>query len=100
MQPAPPAVTPEDSVEATFQKIVETEAQTVPVLQDGRLIGLITLKNIGEFVMLRSAVERLLHEDGSTPIQETIGRRRTPQSGAEGVPPRSGWLRPGRRARS
>jgi Zn-dependent protease/CBS domain-containing protein len=66
MQPAPPAVSPMASLESTFQRIRESEAQTVPVEENGQLVGLVTLENIGEFLMVRSALEQLRrHERGA-----------------------------------
>jgi CBS domain-containing protein len=47
------SVEPGDSLDAVFQRMQEAGAQTLPVLESGRLLGLITLENIGEFLMLR-----------------------------------------------
>lgn len=66
MQPAPAAVRPEQSLEATFQQMREEEAQTVPVVEEGRLVGLVTLENIGEFLMVRSALEGPRQQGGAT----------------------------------
>lgn len=60
MRPAPPAVAPTASLEETVQRMRETQMQSVPVLDGERLVGLITLENIGEFLMVRSAVEQRL----------------------------------------
>jgi Zn-dependent protease/CBS domain-containing protein len=57
MQPAPAPILPWDSLESTFQRMRESEVQTIPVERDGVLIGLVTLENIAEFLMLRNAVE-------------------------------------------
>src|SRR5262249_21174427 len=57
MQATPAPVSPSDSLESTFQRMRETEAQTLPVVQDGTLVGLITLENIGEFLMVRTALD-------------------------------------------
>ena len=86
MRPLPQSVSPEASLEQTFQQMREADLGSVPVMEAGRLVGLITLENIGEFVMLRSAVEQL-----------QAGR-----SGPGGDATGSGWSRywlPGRRAR-
>jgi len=58
MRTAPPAVAPTASLEETVQQMRESELQSVPVLEGGRLVGLVTLENIGEFLMVRSAVEQ------------------------------------------
>lgn len=57
MQPASEPILPWESLESTFQRMRESEVQTIPVERDGILIGLVTLENIGEFLMLRSALE-------------------------------------------
>lgn len=35
----------------------EGDCQTAPVVENGRLVGLMTMENIGEFMMIRSALE-------------------------------------------
>jgi Zn-dependent protease/predicted transcriptional regulator len=67
MSAAPDPVAPGDSLEETFQRMRESGVQTVPVLANGRLAGLITLENIGEFLMVRSAVEHLRNHRGNSP---------------------------------
>jgi len=57
MRPAPPAVSLTASLEETVQQMREAELQSMPVLDGGRLVGLVTLENLGEFLMVRSAVE-------------------------------------------
>jgi predicted transcriptional regulator len=87
MRPAPPSVSPDASLEQTFQQMREAGLNSTPVMEGGRLVGLITLENIGEFVMLRSAVEQLQAAGQSGPGGNTAG---------------TGWSRywmPGRRAR-
>ena len=32
------------------------ECRTMPVLRDGQLVGLLTMENVGEFVMIESAL--------------------------------------------
>jgi Zn-dependent protease len=43
---------------ATFQRMRDSGCSAVPVVHDGRLIGLITLENVGELMMINSALER------------------------------------------
>ena len=38
-----------------FQQMSEANCSTVPVEQEGRLIGLLTLENVGEYIMVSSA---------------------------------------------
>ncbi|MCU0784196.1 MAG: site-2 protease family protein [Verrucomicrobia bacterium] len=44
-----------DPLRAAFDKIRRGECSTVPVLQEGRLVGLLTLENVGELVMVNEA---------------------------------------------
>ncbi|MGH7711755.1 MAG: site-2 protease family protein [Gemmatimonadaceae bacterium] len=46
-----------ESVERAFERLQRDECQTMPVLRDGTLVGVLTLENVGEFVMLRRALE-------------------------------------------
>ncbi len=57
MQVAMNPVAPGDSLESTFQRMREIEAPALPVEENGQLVGLISLENIGEFLMVRSALE-------------------------------------------
>jgi len=41
-----------------FRRLQACACQTMPVLQDGALVGLLTLENVGEFVMIRAAKAR------------------------------------------
>ena len=43
-------------VDYLFQSMREAEASAVPVLEDGLLVGLLTLENIGEFLVIHSAI--------------------------------------------
>jgi Zn-dependent protease len=92
MRPAPPAVSPQASLEETVQKMREAELQSVPVLDEGRLVGWITLENIGEFLMVRSAVEQRRPPAVSFEAEES---RPEPWDRAR---PRRYWM-PRRRAR-
>jgi Zn-dependent protease/predicted transcriptional regulator len=47
-----------ESVERAFERLQRDECQTMPVLRDGQLVGVLTLENVGEYVMLRRALER------------------------------------------
>ncbi len=53
-------VTVEDSVmlHDAFQKIQESDCSTLPVVRKGQIIGLLTLENVGELMMISSALKR------------------------------------------
>jgi Zn-dependent protease/CBS domain-containing protein len=57
MQPAPRPVEPTDSLEITFQRMREAETPVMAVVDGSDLIGLLTLENIGEFLLVRAALQ-------------------------------------------
>jgi len=48
-------VHPGDMLEAAFARLQACGCHVFPVVQDGRLVGLLTSENIGEFLMVQSA---------------------------------------------
>lgn len=77
MRPAPEPVSPDASLEETFQRIRGGEVQTVPVIEAGQLVGLITLENIGEFLMVRNALEQLPPGTLNPEVEAIIGNGET-----------------------
>lgn len=49
--------TTRESVERAFERLQRDECHTMPVLRDGALVGVLTLENVGEYVMLRRALD-------------------------------------------
>ena len=47
-----------EMMEPVFRRLQECACHTLPVVQSGRLVGLVTMDNIGEFMSIRSALER------------------------------------------
>ena len=47
---------PRDMLDRTFQRLQGGASPVVPVLQDGRLVGLLTAENVAEFIMIRGAL--------------------------------------------
>jgi len=47
-----------NTLEDTFEKIREGECSSLPVVHDGHLVGVVTLQNIGDWMMVRSALDR------------------------------------------
>ncbi len=47
-----------EMLDRTFQRMREWECPTLPVLREGRLVGLITLENVGEWMMIQSALRK------------------------------------------
>lgn len=45
-------------LDEAFNRMREADCSTVPVVRDGRLIGLLTLENVGELMMVASALKK------------------------------------------
>jgi len=54
-----PIVTERDLLDVVFRRMQEEGCSSLPVVSDNRLVGIITLENIGELVLLSQASERL-----------------------------------------
>lgn len=48
-----------EMLEVALQRLQECECHTMPVLRAGQLVGLLTTDNIGEFMMIQSALKQL-----------------------------------------
>ncbi|MGQ0539165.1 MAG: site-2 protease family protein [Gemmatimonadaceae bacterium] len=46
-----------ESVEHAFERLQRVQCHTMPVMRDGALAGVLTLENVGEYVMLRRALD-------------------------------------------
>jgi Zn-dependent protease len=68
----------DEMLEDVFIKMNESQCSTVPVVKGGNLVGLLTLENVGEMVMVASALEQ---RDVSRSAQ--IASSRTLASGNE-----------------
>jgi Zn-dependent protease len=47
-----------EMLETAFGRLQECQCHTVPVTHDGRLVGLVTSENIGEFLMIQAALRK------------------------------------------
>jgi len=47
-----------DMLDTTFRRMQERGCPTLPVVHDGQYVGLITLENVGELMMISSALEQ------------------------------------------
>jgi Zn-dependent protease/predicted transcriptional regulator len=50
------AVSPRDMLETTFTKLQDCNCHTLPVVQDGRLVGLMTSDNLAEVLMIQESL--------------------------------------------
>jgi len=46
-----------EMLEAAFERLQACQCHTLPVQRSGRLVGLLTMDNVGEFISIRSALE-------------------------------------------
>lgn len=51
-------VDPDEMLASVFARITDRRHQILPVVQSGRLVGLLTTDNLGEFLMVQSALSR------------------------------------------
>jgi Zn-dependent protease/predicted transcriptional regulator len=58
MQPACRPVESTEMLDEALERMQEAECPIVPVTQGGRLVGLLTLENVGELMMLSNAIRR------------------------------------------
>jgi Zn-dependent protease/predicted transcriptional regulator len=49
-------VSPREMLQSAFSKLQDCECHTLPVVQDGRLLGLVTADNLAEVLMIQEAV--------------------------------------------
>lgn len=45
-----------DMLESAFRKLQESGCPTMPVVQNGRLVGILTTENLGEYLMIHNAL--------------------------------------------
>ena len=50
------ATHPSEMVEAAFLRLQHSDCRSMPVLRDGRLLGMVTSENVGEFLMIQAAL--------------------------------------------
>ena len=51
-----PVATPGEPAESVFMRLHEAEAATVPIVENDRLVGVITLENVTEYMMVHAAL--------------------------------------------
>ncbi len=62
------------ALEKAFEKLQQRDCPAVPVLEDGRLVGVLTLENVSELVMVNTALERKDERTRATHASLTFGR--------------------------
>ncbi len=49
---------PLEMLESVFTRLQSSSCHSLPIAQDGQLVGLITMENVGEFLMVQSALHK------------------------------------------
>lgn len=49
---------PDEMLETVLQRLATAPCRTVPVLEEGRLVGIITMDHLGEYLMIQNALQR------------------------------------------
>jgi Zn-dependent protease len=57
-----------EMLDALFQRMQESGCSTVPVVRRGQLVGLVTLENVGEYIMIHSALRGVAPGNSSPPM--------------------------------
>ena len=57
MRPDFPVASPSEPVPSVFARLHEAEVATVPIVEEGRLVGVITLENMTEYMMIHAALD-------------------------------------------
>ena len=50
--------TPDEMAEKAFARLQQGQCPSLPVLRDGKLVGIVTLENVGEYLMIQRALGR------------------------------------------
>jgi CBS domain-containing protein len=57
MEPVPPALDPRDPLAPALERLQDGSARVLPVMEAGRLVGIVTADNVLELLRFRSALE-------------------------------------------
>ena len=47
-----------EMLEVAFRRLQECDCHTMPVIHDGRLAGLLTMDNLGEYFLIQAAIKK------------------------------------------
>jgi predicted transcriptional regulator len=57
-----PVAWPDEALQPVFTRLHERDAATAPILENGRLVGLITRENIAEYMMVHTALAQATND--------------------------------------
>jgi CBS domain-containing protein len=58
MKPECPTATPAEMLETALARLRGQDCHTMPVTERGLLVGLVTMDNVGEFLMIQAAQKK------------------------------------------
>lgn len=53
-----PMVESTEMLAAALSRLAESKLHTMPVIEDGKMVGLVTLENLGQYLMIQNALHR------------------------------------------
>jgi len=59
-----------DMLDQALKMLGANKVRTIPVEHDGRLVGLLNMENVGEFMMIQSALRQSQPRDGAAPPED------------------------------
>jgi CBS domain-containing protein len=65
---------PNEMLETVLRRLSVAACRTMPVLQDGRLIGLVTMENLGEYMMIQNALHKRTTRLPEASLSKDAGR--------------------------
>ena len=65
-----------EMLEIVFQRLQECDCHTMPVVHNGRLVGLITMDNLGEYLLIEAALQK--REPRTGPVRRILWRCEKP----------------------
>ena len=71
---------PAEMLEMAFQRLQECDCHTMPVIHDGRMVGLITMDNLGEYLLIEAALQERGGNPGRVQRPGYAGNSRDPQA--------------------
>jgi hypothetical protein len=62
-----------------FARLQKCDCHTLPVLRNGELVGIVTMENVGEFLMIQSALDEAKKGRKTIPTLNHYREGRCPQ---------------------
>ena len=67
-----PVASPVEPLHSVFTRLHEAGAATVPVVENSRLVGLITMENVTEYMMIHAALDNARKEEEQWPNRDGV----------------------------